>query len=456
MKDVLFISHATPSDNEFSIWLASRLEMLGYKIWIDKEGLLGGERFWATIQKAIDSSIKVLLVYSQNIVTSDGIIRSGIENEIEYAKSIASQNKYKDFIIPLHIDNTQYNLVIGLPNINHIPFNDNWAAGLKQLLKKLEQDSVPRNFDSKQSSFAEWYENEYVSNCVILPRKELYYTSWWTIADCPETFYMYQFANAKQAQTIRELNKNIPISIISNVISSFESHLNYFIASDGESIQVLPEHTYTFTSSDVLSGFDSETFPMFRDVENHYKRLLLCSVYNIFRAKGLRRNNLSNKRFAFFLPKYDCIKRVDFIYPFSKHKKSKSIIGKYKDIGMWHYAVSLKPSITPHVGFLVKSHILFTTDGFRIIEDDKKVHRYRRDKGKQLFNDKWRDLFLAYIQRLKDNECEIKIDATLDGKKFKMKEWPEFLWSEVGYTDPNSEMDINKVEDYYSETIEDQ
>lgn len=58
MRDTIFISHATPADNDFSIWIASRLEMLGYKVWIDKEGLLGGERFWATIQKALDRSIK--------------------------------------------------------------------------------------------------------------------------------------------------------------------------------------------------------------------------------------------------------------------------------------------------------------------------------------------------------------------------------------------------------------
>ena len=51
-----------------------------------------GERFWATIQKALDRSIKVLFVYSKNIVTTEGILRQGIENELEYAKSIAAQD----------------------------------------------------------------------------------------------------------------------------------------------------------------------------------------------------------------------------------------------------------------------------------------------------------------------------------------------------------------------------
>lgn len=35
-RDTIFISHSTPQDNEFSIWIASRLELLGYKVWVDK------------------------------------------------------------------------------------------------------------------------------------------------------------------------------------------------------------------------------------------------------------------------------------------------------------------------------------------------------------------------------------------------------------------------------------
>ena len=126
MKDQIFISHATPEDNDFTIWLASRLEMRGYQVWIDKNGLLGGERFWQTIQTAIYSSRKVLLVYSKNIVR-DGIFKKGIEDELEYAKSLVGIKNDTEFVIPLHIDDSAYNLVIGLPNINHIPFVGNWA-----------------------------------------------------------------------------------------------------------------------------------------------------------------------------------------------------------------------------------------------------------------------------------------------------------------------------------------
>lgn len=455
MRDTIFISHATPADNEFSIWIASRLEMLGYKTWIDKKGLLGGERFWATIQKAIDTSAKVLLVYSKNITTQDGTLKQGIEDEIEYAKSIARQYGLKDFIIPLHIDDSSYNLAIGLPNINHIPFDNNWADGLKQLIKKLEKDSVPKNFDSEKSSFTEWYENEYISNCSIIPAYELFYTSWWSVADMPERFYMYQFSNAKQAKAIRDLNRDIPISLLSNVLSSFDENLSYLVERDGEIIDVQPEQKYSFSLNDILSGFESDKFPQHRDAENHFKRLLYCTISNLFRYKGLWKYEMSNKRQAYFLPKYDNPRRIVFTYPFSTRKKSKSILGKFEDIETWHYAISIQTILFPFVGFSIKSHILFTSDGFKIIDDDKKLHSYRRRKGKRFFNEQWRDLQLAYLQQLKDKDGDIKIKVSLDDQTLKMKEWPETFWSEVGYIDPDSKMDTDKIEDYYEEQLED-
>lgn len=451
-RDTLFISHATPQDNEFSIWLASRLEMMGYKVWLDKEGLLGGERFWQTIQKAIDSSAKVLLIYSNNIITEDGSLKQGIENEIEYAKSIASSNNLKDYIIPLHIDNSPYNLAIGFPNINHIPFEKNWADGLKALKKKLDKDDVPKTFNISDSVMSEWYENNYVSNCSIVDSPELFYSSWWTVADLPEKFYLYQFSNLEQAKNIRAINQDIPLSMISNVISSFEENINHIITKDGEEIVINPLSKHTFSITQILNGFESETFPQHREVENHFKRLLFNIITNFVYQRGFRKYVMSNKKIAYYLPKYENLKKIEFKFPFSNKKKLKSILGKFES-SSWHYALSFQPTLFPFVGFSLKSHIIFTTDGFKVIDDDKKQHSFRRKKGKRFFNEEWRDLQLAFIQSLKKND-EINIPITNSNKTLKMKEWPEFFWSEVGYLDPSSQMDLDKVEDY-SEQIED-
>ena len=53
-RNILFIGHANPQDNEFSKWLYSRLIVEGYSPWVDLEGLRGGEEdFWEEIQERI-------------------------------------------------------------------------------------------------------------------------------------------------------------------------------------------------------------------------------------------------------------------------------------------------------------------------------------------------------------------------------------------------------------------
>lgn len=454
IRNQIFISHATPQDNEFSIWIASRLEMLGYKVWVDKNGLLGGERFWPTIQKAIDTSIKILFVYSKNIITSEGILKPGIENEIEYAKSVAYENNLKDFIIPLHIDDSKFHLAIGMPNINHVPFDQNWADGLRKLLRKLEKDGVPKDPGAAQSSFSEWYENEYSSYITMKNRARLYYSSWWGFKSLPKEFYIIRYHTEEQAKKVRNLNPDIPVNLQNNVITTFEHDL---ICSyeDPDDIfdtlkKILPEDRYICDIEDLYypEAFGSE-FPTYRDTLNAFKRLML-SVWNSFLKKNcLRKYTLSGKRQAYFRPKYDDrVRKITFQYPFSNgKKKKKAVMGTYKS-QMWHYAMSANVLIDPQICFLIKSHIIFTSDGQNAIDDEKKMHSFRRDKGKRMFNEEWRDLLLAMIQSLTDEEGRITLKISYNNDCIELKPWPETFWSDLDYRDPKGQMGVENISDY--------
>ncbi|MHB9142548.1 MAG: toll/interleukin-1 receptor domain-containing protein [Paludibacter sp.] len=210
MRETIFISHATPEDNDFTIWLASRLELLGYKVWIDKNELLGGEKFWETIDNVIrDETIKFLLVYSKDIFQKDlygnikpGKLKDGVYKEYSFAESIAKYNNLSDFVILMNIDNSDYNLFIGADRLNQIPFYENWATGLKQLEKKFARDLIPKNSEIDCSEFGEWYESQFVNQQGITTKNELYYSNWWGIPKLPDYFYIYQFDKKEQADLI--------------------------------------------------------------------------------------------------------------------------------------------------------------------------------------------------------------------------------------------------------------
>lgn len=452
MKDQIFISHATPEDNDFTIWLASRLEMRGYRVWIDKERLLGGERFWDTIQKAIDSSRKVLLVYSNNIVQNRSLKR-GIEDELEYAKSLASVKNDTEFVIPLHIDDSAYNLVIGLPNINHIPFNNNWAQGLAQLFKKLDKDGV--QYDANiNSSLSTWYESVYSTDSKIMKKKEMYYTSWWSVKYIPQTFYMYKFSNKEQATTIKQVNESIPLAQQSNIISSFDGELSFNVAREGLNFDILPQAIYSYSLEKILLGFESDSFPSHKDVENHFKDYLRYLIYEILRRKGFRKTEMANKRYAYYFPAYqNKFVKIPFRYKksFPPKTKRKALGGKYKDKGYWHYGISVLSMLYPHIGVSIKSHLFFTSDGFKLIDNDSVQHSYRRNKGRSFFNEHWRDMLLALLTSLQGNNGKIEIPVTRKGICLEMNLWPETIWSEYGYNDPSHAMNEDDIDNLREE-----
>lgn len=453
MKDQIFISHATPEDNEFTIWLASRLEMMGYQVWIDKNELLGGERFWPTIQKAINESKKVLIVCSSNIL-KNGVLKEGIEREFEYANSIASSQGYSDFVIPLKIDNSPFNLAIGLPNLNQICFYGNWAEGLKILKKKLDKDEILFDKEPK-SSLLEWYENEYISDCQIEKKKEVYYSSWWSVKQLPLTFYMYQFDKREQAKAIREANNDIPIALLSNVLSTFDGNLNCEIMHNGENLNIIPSNIFQYKLEDILFGFESDHFPSHKDVENHFKDFIRFLIYNILWKKGMIKTELSGKKYVFFQPKYgQKFPYVEFNYPAATMTKSKkkSLGGIYKKgQGYWHYGISLFPILFPYVGVSIKPHLVFTSDGFKPEQNSTKQHSFRRNKGKNFFNESWRDLFLAFIASLKGDSGNIELIVNKEGERMVMGERPEWFWSDYGYKDPSKVMDIDSVDNVQEE-----
>lgn len=448
-RDTLFISHATPEDNEFAIWLASRLEMLGYKTWVDKNKLLGGETFWQDIQNTIkNNAAKLLLVYSKNICYPDGNLKVGINKEIQYAESIARNENIKDFIIPLHIDKeVSYNEFIGANILTHISFDENWADGLSRLKKKLEQSSVVKLSKVQRSSFVDWYESKYISDCSIIEKEERLYSSWWEISELPTEICMYIFSNNNIAEKIKKINKDIPVAVISNVVTSFEKELNLTDNYEFGEFTIKPDKIFIYSTDDVISGISSNSFPTWKDVKNHFVHLLDSIMNRLLINKGLLSYQLSN-RIAYFLPKGDGFSKIKFVYPDTEIKKRKTIGGSYLDIGYWHYAISTRSILTPILGFSIKSHVIFTHDGQQVISDEKKQHSYRRNKCKRYYNDVWRNLLLAFMQKLKDPEDNIHIKIKFDGSILRMNNWPVIFSCNFGYIDPKASKSIEEPIDY--------
>lgn len=442
-RNTLFIGHATPEDNEFAIWLASRLQLLGYEVWLDKKSLLGGEKFWQEIDQVIRyRAAKYLLVYSMNICIGGkaGNLKSGIAKEYELAESIASSEGITDFIMLLKTDASPFNLFIGANRYNHVLFDQNWATGLEALHTKLTKDTVPRTEPHSLKEFTEWYETSYSSQSKIFERKEFYYSSYLPILSYPQKAFTINLNPDASAEEARNLFPNQVIGIIGTQITGFIDKHNSI-----ESIRI--EDISDRTNSSSLKSIDCfDDSGNFASRNKTHQNLLIHlfkeSFHSLMLEKGLHFTlNAHNERIYYYPLKHPKAKGATVIYQHRRDPSKKAspsrkyLVGNYLDMGNWHFGVSARVVYSPFFSYTLQTHIIFTHDGEKIWTDAQKMHSHRRKKGKRFFNKEWRDLLLAMIQSWQDEKGEIRIKVT-SATEVILKSDPFGIWANFGFRDP--------------------
>jgi hypothetical protein len=202
MRDMLFLSHANPEDNEFTLWLALQLAGQGYPVWCDLTKLLGGEDFWKDIEQAIrERTIKFIYVLSK---TSN--VKNGPLQELMVAQNVARDQNLHDFIIPLHIDNLPHREInIQLSRLNSIGFERGWAKGLKLLLEKLEQENVPKSEKFTPDAVTSWWRMHHSADEGVVNRREEYLSNWFPIESLPPEIYFHALSSKVAIETEEKL-----------------------------------------------------------------------------------------------------------------------------------------------------------------------------------------------------------------------------------------------------------
>jgi hypothetical protein len=138
-REALFISHASPEDNAFTLWLGAKLTALGYEVFADVLRLRGGDDWERVLESAIrDRAAKVLLA-----ATPHGVQKQGVRNEITIAMQTAKKIGDDKFIVPLRL--APFDAPLQIAHAQHIDFSKSWAQGLSELLSLLTElkNSLP-------------------------------------------------------------------------------------------------------------------------------------------------------------------------------------------------------------------------------------------------------------------------------------------------------------------------
>ena len=409
-RDTIFIGHANPEDDEFTLWIYAKLKNEGYNVECDLTCLTGGEDdYWKVLQEILDNrALKYLLVLSKDTFSKQGVI-----DEWEQAKATAKRTGIADFIMILKIDDVPFNVRIGVNVKNHFRFDSSWAKALKNLLIKLDRDKVPRQKGSPLS-IDDWLKNRHSTLSGVYKNSERYYSNWLPIGDMPKQFYAYEYSNDTQAAAILEEIDDYPIVRHDKYLITFLDNLPIFSTSNQFDIRYLDR--IAITRGSVFERDDSKDFPIYDDRRRFFVRLLDNALEKNLTGRGLRIHEMSQKKKCFHYG-LDQLENNKVRFNYEGKSTWKLLVGDYFESSKWHYGISFHTLLYPHLCYSLKAHIVFSDDGQTIWNSKKKLHQARRTKGKNFFNEDWRMLMLAFLHSLakegEDMDVPLTEQATL-------------------------------------------
>jgi hypothetical protein len=196
-RDVLFISKATPGDDEFALWLAPRLEAEGYAVYADILRLDPGSRWRKELTTTLQNrAVKMLLCCKDETLAANGV-----QEEIAIAEDLAKELKDPNFIIPLRL--APFKKLFGIGGLQYIDFEKHWADGLNKLLTYLAKANIPRDTSAIRIS-PNWELYRRRNAIAIKPEPEPLTSNWLRVMEMPDVIRYYEPTGAvEQAAMFR-------------------------------------------------------------------------------------------------------------------------------------------------------------------------------------------------------------------------------------------------------------
>jgi len=410
-RETIFISHATPDDNDFVRWLGMRLTGHGYKVWADLFELKGGTPFWSSIEEALrHQACKVIFVASKKSV---GLDRTGVRNELSVADAMKTTLRDPGFIIPVKIDDTAFSeLPIQVHQLDAIDFAKGWGPKLVELLATLEDANVPRFVSDQTAEFEQWRATMARTSTIVETAPEPVLTNLLPIASLPAniTFFEHQEDNTKIAAELK--STGIPHAHFYRLVVSF-AELSTIQEALPPSLSLKVRARIPFTA--FLDGAVTDvTSPQRDEARKIATSLLRQHVERYLEQRGLKRFETSSGPSFYFPSGLIPNDKVPYVAA-SGRKTNKNVVGRSERNKVnWHLAMKVNVALGPPAMVRFKPYVCFSEDGQTAINDPKRTSAIRRRFCKNWWNQHWRQLqeaFCVFLAAEKE-AAEISLDGS--------------------------------------------
>lgn len=385
-RGVVFISHARPADDEITRWLCGRLTARGYRVWADLEQLVGGEKFWSEIQRVIrHETVKFITIMSRTSVT-----RTGVLDELAEAADVSKTVSDQRFIIPIRADDIPWSeFPIQLKQINGLDFSQDWISNLGGLLKVLEAGRVPRmpgdievmrNADLlvRARQIVQRTESEALFNRL-------------NVTELPDQIRYFHTSMSSADLSVTAPGLLLPCAAQDRLLISF-ADLAAMRAAVHPGMTLEMEERFSLPLERFLAG-NSKNGPCIsrHQAHNHMSAIMRGAFERHLRAAGLAQFD-----HRWFVPRdWRPDGKGRYWRPDGK-EAYRVLVGRSKDL-TWHFGISFKVFTSNPCRIQILPHALFSIDGIVPLADQKQL---RRQRCKLWWNDKWRDLLLAFCSEL--------------------------------------------------------
>lgn len=426
LKEIIFISHANPEDNYFATWLASKLNLLGYKAWVDIEDFRTGDAFFTRISPIIkDESIRFIAVNSQAYINKSKNQNSGVSRELNTAITVSDID---NFILPIKIDDCRFDdFPSHYASWDTIDFSLNWQNGLIELVDELERGGV-RKQNNLINPIENWYKVIKNENTVI-DKEEEYFSNWFSLnlpnkvyIHWPDNFsneiYKFPFPFILEAKRIITFASKETVEKHFRLRNSFSFPIEEFMSSDD---LIVDQFLILIEPKKKLVKLMNNAFKMHLDKKNlsywHRRNL------HYFKQEEGKKKSVSLK------------KRFNKTSRTLSGVKTEKIKGKSQKVN-WHYAISGTFDTIPIVHYKLYYTLVFTN------EENKGFGKsislaLRRSVPSDWYNRKWFEMLLAAVVKLSENEADEYVSMEIDESEVvKMSNLPIGCKISKGYIEP--------------------
>jgi hypothetical protein len=446
----IFLSHATPEDNEFTRWLAAKLTVAGYKVWYDLDRLKGGDYFWNKIENSIrNDCIRMIAIISENSYK-----KGNVQNEWDLGLTVEKQ--IPGFVIPIRIDGFDFSqLPITLHRKNVIDFNRGWHRGLAQLLDTFQDANLPLVANNDPVMAKAWLPALSKESIDWVERTEVLESNWLPIISLPSALETTTILGSERRIPETKVNRGLPWFEHGDQIIGFASRVE-LVHLLKESVMLRPASavdTETFLTGGVTWGANKvDAF----DARNRVATLTRQAWDLRMEKLGLKQYQLSNRQLIWYVPPGLTPKdKVEFSEANGKRRR-KQLTGfspKYKV--NWHYAVSMRPVLDGKRRIELRSHIIFTDVGGEPINTVSRMHQLRRSFCKSWWNDRWRGFFRAFLALASQGSDVIELPVG-SGRSIQVGAYPITFQSLKGLSDLQELIEDEDIQlDVEIETSED-